>query len=65
MEPEFKGNRPPQICENCQYFRQHYVKHGRSYLPTADGHCVYPRIKSRTRETKSCQHFKSKTEPAQ
>lgn len=55
----------PKICENCQYFRLHYVKHGRRCMPTADGHCVYPRLKRRTRTEKSCQHFRVKQEPAQ
>lgn len=45
-------------CETCTHFRRHYVKFGRGYLKTNDGHCVYPRRKLRRGSTPACEHFK-------
>lgn len=48
------------ICKNCRYFRQHYVKFGRRYDEIYYGHCVYPRLKKRECAAKACEYFKSR-----
>ena len=51
-----------QICENCKYYIQHYVRHGRGYGIVYCGHCCYPRLKSRKPDTPACKHYKEKAE---
>ena len=50
-------------CEKCVHFRRHYImdKH-MYYQPISDGHCVYPRLKSRKNTDKACEHFEVKEE---
>ena len=45
------------ICKNCNHFRQHYIKFGKSYRQILYGHCVYPRLKKRDSDTKACEYF--------
>ena len=47
-----------QQCKDCIHFYQHYVcPDGERYMTTYCGHCVYPRIKKRVPDTRSCEHF--------
>ena len=48
-----------RTCENCKYFRLHYVRwtNGR-YVPTRDGHCVKPRLKIRKADTLGCVYWR-------
>lgn len=49
-------------CKDCSHFRQHYIRFGRSYREAHCGHCVYPRVKRRTPDTKACSEFKRKVD---
>ena len=50
-------------CENCKYFRQHYVHfYENHYTPIPCGHCTYPRLKHRTPNTEACFRFLAKGE---
>lgn len=45
-----------QVCINCEHYHRHYIKAGSQYVPVANGHCCYPRTK--TREVlDSCKYF--------
>lgn len=45
-------------CEECRYFRQHYVPHPNGWFTACGcGHCVYPMTKPRRPETPACKHF--------
>ena len=46
-----------KTCESCSYFKQHYVKMGNKYHKIALGHCIYPRVKSRDKDTKACERY--------
>lgn len=46
-----------EMCENCRYFRKHYVKVGKQYRLAGIGHCIKPRIKPRKNITPACQHY--------
>lgn len=47
-----------EMCRNCEFFVQHYVKFGSGYIATACGHCVQGKNpKGRTPEN-ICQYFK-------
>ena len=54
-----------KCCGTCQYYRRHYVRYadGR-YFHTPYGHCVYPRLKRRSRDDDGCIHWKVKEETA-
>ena len=52
-----------QSCATCKHFYQHYVRHGRGYVKTGSGHCVYPRIKLRHDDTPACKHYGEKPAP--
>lgn len=48
------------MCRDCRYFMQHYIKDYSSYDGYREcfaGHCVYPRIKDRKRNTRACKYF--------
>ncbi|MBQ3532343.1 MAG: hypothetical protein IJA51_01425 [Oscillospiraceae bacterium] len=47
-----------KCCGTCKYFRQHYVlwSNGR-YVGIPHGHCVYPRLKDRRKETDGCAYW--------
>ena len=47
-----------KCCGTCRHFRQHYVRYedGR-YFRTPHGHCVYPRLKDRRKETDGCAYW--------
>lgn len=53
-----------KICQNCKYFYQHYTKDESKdrFLQAFCGHCVYPRIKTRTPVAPACAHFCAKME---
>ena len=51
-------------CKDCFYFRQHYVKSGKTYLKAGCGHCKYPRLKNRRPETPACGYFKVREDQA-
>lgn len=46
-----------EICGNCQYFRQHYIKVEHNFVECNAGHCWYPRLKTRSPGFKGCAHF--------
>ena len=50
------------ICQNCIYFRQHYVLDSQSAMKAECGHCVFPRIKRRRPGQVACAHFTGRTE---
>jgi len=51
-------------CVSCRHYRQHYIRDERwQYSPTADGHCVYPRLKMRKSVETACANFKPKDPP--
>ena len=57
-------NQESKTCENCRYFRRHYVRGaGNRYTPLDRGHCVHPRLKDRTIQTPACQRYRER--PAQ
>lgn len=48
------------MCVNCVHFTRHYVQMlSNKFIPIADGHCAYPRLKSR-RVFDTCNHFINK-----
>lgn len=44
----------PRQCGTCLYFRQHYVKLGRRYVPVSSGHCAYPGAWKRRDASETC-----------
>ncbi len=50
-----------KCCGTCKYYREHYVRYsdGR-YFRTPYGHCVYPRLKRRSRDDDSCVYWAEK-----
>ena len=50
-----------KTCESCAHYRLHYVRIDQKFHEIALGHCVYPRVKSRDRDTKACGHYQEKT----
>ena len=46
-----------KYCEDCKYFRQHYITDGTRYDYVYCGHCVYPRLKTRKPDTPACFYF--------
>lgn len=49
-----------KMCVNCVHFTRHYVQMlSNKFIPIADGHCAYPRLKSR-RVFDTCNHFINK-----
>lgn len=45
-------------CEMCKYFRIHYIKRGDGeYQEIIYGHCVYPRLKRREKDTPACKNY--------
>ena len=53
-----------QICKNCVHFHQHYVLDSHRATAINDGHCSYPRLKSRKPNKPACEHFALPTTPA-
>ena len=49
-----------QVCKNCKYFRQHFIRFGRSYRDIAYRHCVFQRLKERETNEKACEHYKKR-----
>lgn len=50
-------------CENCMYFRQHYILfYEGHYNPVPCGHCVFPRLKHRRPDTPACVYYAPRTE---
>ncbi len=49
-----------KTCESCKHYIQHYIRIENKYSEIALGHCVYPRVKSRDRDTKACEHYTDK-----
>lgn len=48
-----------KTCAGCKHFIQHYVKHAPDrYFPIRQGHCIYPRVKRRDRDTPACEKFR-------
>ena len=47
-----------ETCASCKYFRRHYVKFGRGYVPLDQGNCVHPRLKDRTADTPACTRYR-------
>ena len=47
-------------CKTCRHFRQHYIRYGRSYREAYCGHCVYPRVKQRSPDTKGCIYHENR-----
>ncbi|GEM_PF-5368043 len=47
-----------KTCEQCMHFLLHYIldSDGR-YLPLCSGHCVYPRCKSRSKDSPICSNL--------
>ena len=48
-----------KVCCTRSYFRQHYGKDRRGYLPVNCGHCRYPRLKTR-KPNQNCEYWKPK-----
>ncbi len=46
-----------KTCLTCTHFRLHYIKRGKRYYPLAYGHCVFPRLKKRERQTPACASY--------
>lgn len=44
------------ICANCKHFFPHYVKAENRFVRLREGHCNYPRLKTRDIYC-SCEHF--------
>lgn len=44
-------------CKECSYFRQHYILDEQCCTAINCGHCVHPRVKSRSPHTAACPHF--------
>jgi len=50
-----------QACIHCEHFFRNYIQYFQKYMvPTAYGHCVYPRMKLRKVDD-VCEHFQEKT----
>ena len=57
--------KPMELCCNCKHWIQHFVLiKGKvlMFTPTASGHCVFPKLKSR-RMFESCKHFEVSDHP--
>lgn len=44
-------------CENCQYFRQHYILDKSTLLRVHYGHCVFANAKGKRTDAKACENF--------
>ncbi|MBP8856160.1 MAG: hypothetical protein KBG54_06620 [Oscillospiraceae bacterium] len=53
-----------EICKNCRFYRQHYIKLGRQYREIHYGHCVHPRLKKREALQKACAQYQQKNNEA-
>ncbi len=64
MRPRKTGYDNPIRCENCRYFRQHYVKWGNPesnvYRECDCGHCVQDRLAKKTVRYFVCDAFVEK-----
>ena len=52
------------ICATCAHFIPHYVRSSSRYIPLYMGHCMYPRIKSRSVE-QTCPRWEQPQETEQ
>lgn len=50
------------ICADCKYYLEHYIKVGKAYQKFCLGHCISIRSKQRQAGDRICKHFKPKTE---
>ena len=48
------------VCSQCIHFVRHYVRFDEKYVEAFIGHCVFPRIKSRSLDAKACAHFEER-----
>ena len=57
----YKISENEDVCANCKYFRQHYIKEsfGYGFIACNAGHCVYPRMKNRS-PGDTCKNFGTK-----
>ena len=47
------------ICENCEYFIQHYLKGQSGYTKIYFGHCIaFSKVKQRKPDAQACERFK-------
>ena len=50
-------------CGTCIYFIQHYRRGNKTtteeFVTVGCGHCIDPRVKTRTEDTKACPHWQS------
>ena len=47
-----------KLCQNCKYFKQHYVKVKNSgYMKTYAGHCANPRLREKKPDAPACRRF--------
>lgn len=51
------------LCQNCQYFYQHYIIDSQRCTPVNCGHCRYPGLKRRKPSDPACIHFSRLDEP--
>lgn len=50
-----------KTCENCRFYKQHYVKTSAGYLCTLYGHCSNDNVKFRnkTERRKNCEYWQT------
>lgn len=51
--------RKDRLCGMCVFFRQHYVKLGRRYVPVDYGHCAHPSSASRRSAAEVCPRWQA------
>ncbi len=44
-------------CQHCAYFVQHYAFNKKEIFRVYCGHCIFPRLKTKRPDSKSCIHY--------
>ncbi len=50
-----------RVCDNCEFFRRHYIRHSGRYVQIYEGHCIKGRLKDR-KITDTCKLFEFRGE---
>lgn len=66
MAVKIMENRYINVCKDCIYFSQHYIKYGEEYIPIEYGSCMCDKLVGNKRRQFSmyygCDFFKKKEE---
>ena len=46
------------MCNTCEYYRQHYVLDDHHIFQVHCGHCTFSRVKGKKPDSRSCENYK-------